>query len=160
MTELKELAEVFFFPPPYHLPHLERASLFLSFAPLPRPPRAFCSAFHQRRWVIWEEDVNLADVINKFRQTKQKSKISYKAKIAWQVYWCRLTIPWKNQSKKRNRFPRASAGKKWGSFLAVFIEFGSLALAANIITELEKTAINIKYSTVLVHCSWTDWHND
>ena len=44
MTELEELAEVFFFPPPSHLPHIERACSFL-LHPYPDPRELFAAFF-------------------------------------------------------------------------------------------------------------------
>ena len=48
ITELEELAEMFFFPPPSHLPHPERACSFLVY-PYPDPRELFAAVFHQRR---------------------------------------------------------------------------------------------------------------
>ena len=44
MTELKELAEVFFFSLPSHLPHIERACSFL-LHPYPDPRELFAALF-------------------------------------------------------------------------------------------------------------------
>ena len=44
MAELKELAEVFFFPLPSHLPHKERACSFL-LHPYPDPRELFAAFF-------------------------------------------------------------------------------------------------------------------
>ena len=44
MTELKDLAEVFFFPPPSHLRHIERACSFL-LLPYPDPRELFAAFF-------------------------------------------------------------------------------------------------------------------
>ena len=147
MTELEELEEVFFYPPPplSHLPHLERTCSFV-LQPLPGPPKAF-SAKKMSTLTARGKPQGC-----NFLQTKQNSKISYKP-IAWQVYWFRFTIPWNNQSKKRNRFPRASAETKWGSFLAVFIEFGSLALTATLLPNYKKpqSILSILLCLCMVH---------
>ena len=48
MTELEEVAEVFLFPPPSHLPHPERACSFLLY-PYPDPRELFAAVFQQKK---------------------------------------------------------------------------------------------------------------
>ena len=63
MTELEELEEVFFYPtPPPPSPTFNTQKSLFVLHPYPDPREIF----NQRRCVPWQQEVSLADVINKF----------------------------------------------------------------------------------------------